>query len=107
MIHNLTFGNQRWSIEDAEAAVKDRKQALQALGVAAGNIVPFDATPAPQAVWSFHAILRLGAVAMPRPANPNRHQQAALEQAAQRPANPVRACAYSPPAPPACPESWT
>lgn len=88
MTHALTFGDQRWSAQDAERAVKERERALVDRGVAAGNIVPFDADSTPDAVWTFHAIVRLGAVAMPRPPNPNRHQQAALEQAEQRPAEP-------------------
>jgi len=73
------------SADDFEAAVARRVEALQDQGVSEAHIWSFLAPTTADSVWTFHALSRLGIVALPTPPNCRPHLRAAYAAAIQRP----------------------
>ena len=76
----LETAERHWSLAEAETAINERMVSLQSRGVIRGSVVCVPAELNADTVWTFLAVVRLGAVFMPTPSNPTAHQQAMFDQ---------------------------
>jgi O-succinylbenzoic acid--CoA ligase len=74
-----------WNAQQFEDQIESRIQVLTHEGLVSGDTFMFPATCHAETVWTLHAIIRMGAIAMPVAPNLNDDQRALLAQASQSP----------------------
>jgi o-succinylbenzoate---CoA ligase len=78
----------RWDANAFEHQVEARVQGLTNEGVQPGQAILFPAVPTADTVWTLHALIRIGAAAMPIAPNLSEERQAMLNQARHAPVPP-------------------
>ena len=84
--HPLITSTKSWTQAEADGAIEARVQELRTQGVEAGQVFLFQAQAQAASVWTLHALMRLGAVAMPIDARLSAERIQALEGLQARPA---------------------
>jgi len=81
----LETKSRTWDAQEFEHQVDARVQSLTTAGVVAGDSFMFPATCHAETVWTLHALIRMGATAMPVAPNLNDSQEAVLTRYSQAP----------------------
>ena len=77
-----------WEGQAFEDAIVHRVSELQGQGIVAGQVVPFAAPAVPKTVWTLHALIRIGATAMPHSPTATTEHLAFVKQSIQSSAPP-------------------
>ena len=87
-MNGLHTTHAQWNGDSFEEAIDDRMKQLVREGVMAGQVVPFAAPAIPQTVWTLHALIRLGATAMPHSPTTTADHLAFVRQSTHTPTQP-------------------